>query len=223
MSSRSRILESLRARDYSSFLSARPPPQDYLPVTQVGEQALVERFTQEVERLSGKVYVLDNVQSVVETVMTILGTDRVTLTWKNIPLPELLDTLSRHGVSMVVPTVRGENRSSAYGAIEGIRVGITGVDAAFATTGTLVLAAEQGQGRIPSLLPPIHVALLRRDALYPTMEAWLNSKGEAILVSSRSVAFITGPSRTSDIEMQTILGVHGPKEIHVLIWGGDVR
>jgi L-lactate dehydrogenase complex protein LldG len=222
VSSRARILESLRAHNHQSFPLPQAPPQDYLPVTAVGDVSLVQRFTQEVERLTGKVYALENTPSIAEMVMTILGTDRVVLAWENLPVPELRDALTQHGVSLVVPTVRGDNRLSAYQALESIRVGITGVDAAFATTGTLALVTEKGQGRIASLLPSVHIALLRRDCLYPTMEAWLKHEGAAALTGSRSVAFVTGPSRTSDIEMQTILGVHGPREIHVLIIGANV-
>ena len=220
MSSRTRILESLRAHNRQLLPEPQPPPQDYLPVTQIGDETLISRFTKEVERLSGKVYAPGNAQAVEDTVMTILGAERSALIWKNLPVSELPLALTRRGVEFIETIVREHDRASAYQSMEGIRVGITGVDAAFATTGTLALVSAEGHGRIPSLLPPVHIALLQRNRLFPTMEAWLKDEGATTLVRSRSIAFITGPSRTSDIEMQTILGVHGPKEIHVLICEG---
>jgi L-lactate dehydrogenase complex protein LldG len=216
MSSRTQILEALRSHARQRLPSAQPPPAEYLPVTNLGDEPLISRFTKEVERLTGKIYVLTEAQAVVDTVLTILGVDQAVLTWKNLPLPELAPALAQRGIELIEPTA---DRSPGYQSLASIRVGITGVDAAFATTGTLALASVPGQGRIPSLLPPVHVALLHRERLYPTMEAWLKHEGATTLGESRSVAFITGPSRTSDIEMQTILGVHGPKEVHVLIYG----
>ncbi len=100
---------------------------------------------------------------------------------------------------------------------EPIRVGITGADAAFATTGTLALVTDEAQGRITSLVPPVHIALLRRERLFPRLEDWITVEGRAAVARSSSVAFVTGPSRTGDIEMQTILGVHGPGVVHIIL------
>ena len=100
-------------------------------------------------------------------------------------------------------------------------IGLSGVDYAIAATGTLVLSALPGQMRSVSLLPPVHVAVMRREQIIATMADYLG------LLSADSpnlqqhltscVSFITGPSRTGDIELSLTVGVHGPGELHLVI------
>jgi len=91
-------------------------------------------------------------------------------------------------------------------------VGITGVLCALADTGTLVLSSEVG--RQASLLPPAHVALVRREQLLPGMAEAL-----ARFAPSLPSAWVqvTGPSRTADIELTLTMGVHGPGVLQVLL------
>jgi len=121
------------------------------------------------------------------------------------------------GIAQVGVHVRGENRAESLAALEPIRVGITGADAGLASTGTLVLRTNAVQSRLTSLLPPVHVAILRRERLFPTLESWLVAEGKTSLSDSRSVALVSGPSRTSDIEQQSVVGVHGPGKIYVVV------
>jgi len=218
MTSREDILNKLRSSTKQAFPPTQSAPEKYLPVTQMGEDSLVSRFTAELERLSGKVYVVEGTQSVIDAVMQIVGEDSSVLAWDNPLIPSLYEALSWKDISVIAAKVRGNDRAGTLQTLASIRVGITGADAAFAATGTLAMVAEKRQARIPSLLPPVHVVLLPRDRLYPTMEEWLKQAGSQTLLNSRSLTFITGPSRTSDIEMQIILGVHGPREIHVIIY-----
>ncbi|MBI2855364.1 MAG: lactate utilization protein, partial [Chloroflexi bacterium] len=101
------------------------------------------------------------------------------------------------------------------------QIGITGVDYAVAETGTLVLLTGPGTGRLPSLLPPLHIALVEKRQVVGTLEELLAILAERHLRPGEPfnscVTFITGPSRSSDIEMTITLGVHGPKELHVII------
>ncbi|MEE9176098.1 MAG: lactate utilization protein [Thermodesulfobacteriota bacterium] len=99
-------------------------------------------------------------------------------------------------------------------------IGITEVDYAIADTGTLVLLTDKNQPRSVSLLPPIHVAIVRPENFVR------NIKDLFIILKSRlqnseditsCMTFITGPSRTADIELSLTLGVHGPKELYVVI------
>ncbi|MBO9362806.1 MAG: LUD domain-containing protein, partial [Thermoflexus sp.] len=96
--------------------------------------------------------------------------------------------------------------------------GITEVVAAFADTGTLWVAGGAGGMRCASLLPPLHVALVRRAQVYPCLAAWLaEARASGALMEwveeSSALIAITGPSRTSDIEKTLTLGVHGPREV----------
>lgn len=98
-------------------------------------------------------------------------------------------------------------------------VGVTGADYAIADTGTLVLVAGGERHRLLSLLPPVHVCVLPRDRIVANLPELLArvrcEEVEADL--PLSITFITGPSRTADIELTLAHGVHGPREVHVLI------
>jgi L-lactate utilization protein LutC len=95
-------------------------------------------------------------------------------------------------------------------------VGITTAQAAIAETGTLVLDSAVEHNRLISLVPPVHIALLDASRIYATLGetlAMLQSGGEV----SPAITFITGPSRTADIELTLAIGVHGPQELYVII------
>lgn len=94
-------------------------------------------------------------------------------------------------------------------------VGITKVQAAIAETGTLVLDSSVEQNRLVSLVPPEHIAILDASRIYATLGETLAAlhAGEV----SPAITFITGPSRTADIELTLTIGVHGPQELYVII------
>jgi L-lactate dehydrogenase complex protein LldG len=100
-------------------------------------------------------------------------------------------------------------------AAAGADAGITGVQAAIAATGSLVLESGPGRPRAASLLPPRHIALVGRSQILRSVEAWVGS-GPA-LEKAANTTFITGPSRSADIEMIVTLGVHGPGEVYVVL------
>ncbi|HET6979538.1 MAG TPA: lactate utilization protein [Pyrinomonadaceae bacterium] len=95
-------------------------------------------------------------------------------------------------------------------------VGISTVQAAIAETGTLVLDSTRERHRFVSLVPPVHIAIVRASQLYRTLAEVLTliQKDKEI---SPAVTFITGPSRTADIELTLAIGVHGPQELYVII------
>jgi L-lactate utilization protein LutC len=95
-------------------------------------------------------------------------------------------------------------------------VGITAAQAGIAETGTLVLDSSVERNRLVSLVPPIHIAILDASRIYPTLAdvlALLQSGDEV----SAAITFITGPSRTADIELTLAIGVHGPQELYVIV------
>ena len=95
-------------------------------------------------------------------------------------------------------------------------VGISTVQAAIAETGTLVLDSTRERHRLVSLVPPVHIAIVRASQIYRTLGEVLSliRKDKEI---SPAVTFITGPSRTADIELTLAIGVHGPQELYVII------
>jgi L-lactate dehydrogenase complex protein LldG len=98
-------------------------------------------------------------------------------------------------------------------------VGITGVEALIAETGSIVQASRPGQPRSLSLLPPVYVAVAERSQLVPDLFDWFAS----LPAESRAnglpacLSLITGPSKTGDIELKLVTGVHGPGEVHVVL------
>jgi L-lactate dehydrogenase complex protein LldG len=97
-------------------------------------------------------------------------------------------------------------------------VGLTSADFALADTGTLVFLTESQESRLISLLPPCHVALIERSKILMSLDELL-SRVPNPSVQSSAMVLITGPSRTADIEMRLVRGVHGPGEIIVIIVG----
>ncbi len=98
-------------------------------------------------------------------------------------------------------------------------VGVTMAQAAIAETGTLILESEKERHRLVSLLPPVHIAVVRADDICLTIgDALKRVRGHVKEEMSRAITFITGPSRTADIELTLTVGVHGPKELYVIIF-----
>jgi L-lactate dehydrogenase complex protein LldG len=100
-------------------------------------------------------------------------------------------------------------------------LGITGVDYAIAETGTCVLVPRPGVSRLVSLLPPIHVAIVQLDQVYETLDDLFALRRLSFMYGRGNMgsymSFISGPSRTGDIEQTIVVGVHGPVEVHMLI------
>ena len=94
-------------------------------------------------------------------------------------------------------------------------------DYGIAATGTLAMIATPERPGSLTLLPPVNVILVNAERILPDLAAALEAIGPAAITSHR-LALITGPSRTADIEKRIVLGVHGPREIHVAaVWHGD--
>ena len=95
-------------------------------------------------------------------------------------------------------------------------VGITGADYVLADTGTVVLLSSQREARLISLLPPAHIAVVRRERILTGLDELFTVIPHPALETS-SMVLITGPSRTADIEQILVRGVHGPGHITVVI------
>jgi len=97
-------------------------------------------------------------------------------------------------------------------------IGITSATFAIAETGSLVMISQPGRERLASLLPPVHVAIVERGQILPDLFDLfdeLQRQGYENLPSN--LAFITGPSKTGDIELTLTTGVHGPGTWHVIV------
>lgn len=103
------------------------------------------------------------------------------------------------------------------GAVDADLVGITGCFCAVAETGTLMMCSSPDTPAAVSLLPETHIAIVRASRILPYMEdAWNLARNELGSLP-RAVNFISGPSRTGDIEQTIVLGAHGPYRVHLVI------
>jgi L-lactate dehydrogenase complex protein LldG len=108
---------------------------------------------------------------------------------------------------------------AARAARDGDLIGITGTFCAIAETGTLLMVSGPRTPGATSLLPETHIALVRADRIVRGMEeAWQLLRTE-IGAPPRAATFISGPSRTADIEQTVTLGAHGPYRVHIVLLG----
>jgi L-lactate dehydrogenase complex protein LldG len=97
-------------------------------------------------------------------------------------------------------------------AIDG--AGVSTAIYGLADTGSVVLAAAPEEPRARSLLPDVHVTLLRDDLILPGLDELFAALGDDL---PSALAIVTGPSRSADIEQKLVVGVHGPGEVHVVL------
>ena len=101
-------------------------------------------------------------------------------------------------------------------------MGISGANVAIAETGSIVIVSNEGNARLVTTLPPVHVAILGIEKVVATLDdatsmlRVLSKSGTGQRMTSY-VSYITGPSRTADIELSLTIGVHGPKEVHIVL------
>ena len=137
----------------------------------------------------------------------------------------LEDNLSGMGVKLVVLTI-DQDGGDPEGQREALReqairadVGVTGADYAIAETGSCAIAAREGVSRLASLLPPVHVAVVRRGQVLRGLDELfaLHRRDYFSGAGASYVNIISGPSRSGDIEQTLVQGVHGPGQVHLVL------
>lgn len=179
---------------------------------------LVEQFALEVNAVGGQAYVVADLAAAGEQLHTLLAEAgaRSAVCWQH----ELLDRLkldellARPGVAAhdydSLAALPAEQRRRTLLDCD---VGVTSCDCAIAETGTLMVLSRPGQERVASLLPPMHIAIVERRQIVPDL---IDAFGLPGALPS-NVTFITGPSKTGDIELQLTTGVHGPGKWRVIV------
>ena len=118
-------------------------------------------------------------------------------------------------------TERAEQRESHRKQVFQTDVGITGGDYVIAETGTLVIHPKKGVSRLVSLAPPVHIAVMQRGQVLPSLDELFLLEHVDIHSGDRHAGMnlISGPSRTGDIEATIVHGIHGPVETHIVLVG----
>ena len=224
-SPRERILASIRDGLLKASLPAeangatrRRPGSPAPPAV----REMADRFSAALTALSGQVHHAAGAESVAGVIAGIARAHQAAsfISWDDahIGCPGLLAALSSHGLERVTYDVGGEpeRRAADVHALAGIGLGVTGAHAALADNGGLVLVGGPGRGRLASVLPPVHVAVIDERRLRPSLEALLHEEPR-LLDAGSSVVIVAGRSRTADIEMTLTHGVHGPKYVLVIL------
>ena len=213
---RERILTRLRdgqsAHDSDHSVLHRPAQQrrSMIPRNELSTAERVEQFISAATELGSFVYRVNAPGDAIEQIMTLLDGDKSALAWDDsqLPMDDLRDTLESLGVAI------------AAHDDEAARVGITGVNAALAGTGSLVIESGKGRYRATSLLPDLHIALVTPEQILPDLDSWADAQRErdfAAFRESSNTVIVSGPSKTADIGHQLVKGAHGPRELHILI------
>jgi len=157
------------------------------------------------------------------------GDEKSVALWKH-PLIEEMnigEILRKYNIGIIFsnrPDAGKTGRDRLIKESAGSFIGITSADYCIAETGTLVLKTAPGNERIVSLLPSIHVAVIKLEQviadfkeLYTLLDKDLKDSPEGI---ENGMTFITGPSKTADIEATMVHGAHGPRELYIYVVTG---
>lgn len=206
---REQILGALRAGLRSATPSPLPPVRRGAPVP-VSERAAL--FAAVLNRIGGRAEIVADLATATARIAGLLaehGVQRLAIS----DAPELAGmTPAWSPGRRLLPSDAPREELLAADA------GVTFAQLGIAETGTLVLATAKEQNRLASLLPALHLAVLPCSRLCGSLgdafAALVDADGAP---RSRTVTFVTGPSRTADIELTLVVGVHGPKALHVLL------
>lgn len=188
----------------------------------------IEQFKVELEALQGHVHLCTGPEQALAKVCSLLLAHEVQEVlhwdWETIALPGLGELVQDLGIRSANGNVLGQpDRVQRIRALDPVLVCISGADVAIAESGTLAVVSGKGRGRLASLLAPVHLAILPAEAIVrslPDAFKLLAARwGDDVLRRHSNLTLISGPSRTGDIEQTLTLGVHGPKELHVVVVG----
>lgn len=237
MSEKERMLMRIRAAlghgaDTGSTVPAsqpsEPPIEGVLPP--ISPQERVPRFEDELRKVGGTCHRASTLADLVGIIREVLGTAaQPSVVLSRNPLLgqlRLAERLQALGIAAAeYPEAVSNNpapwdkayREQCFSAA----AGITGVDFVLAESGSLVLSSVTEGSQLASLAPPLHIALYRPQQAVAFLEELLDvlpiERSSNAPRPGRSVVFVTGPSRTADIEQILIRGVHGPREVHAIL------
>jgi L-lactate dehydrogenase complex protein LldG len=226
-----------RPLDGSSVISegAPPPASPLIGILPASPpEDLLAKFEAELAKVAGIAHRAANRQGLEEILQSILShANAISVVLSRNPiLAELnLEPLLRawgKGISAWQPFGGGDAAGARDASLRRFAeasfaaiVGITGVEFVLSETGSLVITSWTEGAQLASLAPPVHVALYRRSQLVASLDEVLErlpvARSPDQAVPGRSVVFITGTSRTADIEQILIRGVHGPGELHAIL------
>jgi len=222
--SREKLLERVRHAVKEGNRAGHAPPlpdRDNIGY-QGGGSDPAARFCDECTAAGGNVHRAANTETAIACVLNLVQAKearRVLLGHESI-LEELGLVERLHGLGIEVSRSDQPDSRDTREPLFAADIGISGVDYLIAETGSVVVASRPNHPRSLSLLPPVHIAVARSEQIVPDLFDLLNSGkfGNPPALPS-CLTLITGPSKTGDIELRLVTGVHGPGEVHVILIG----
>ena len=199
-----------RASGASNGIGGGHPVSDWLPFVGESFEERVELFRKNSQELTTDFRLVESVAELHAQ----LGEIAKTEDWKRVATHagELADGAC---AALGLPVLQTDGGYDVR-EMEKCDVGISACDALVAQTGSVLVTSQSAGGRALSVLPPHHVVLARREQLVPDLTAaFALVKAKYAPNYPSMISFITGPSRTGDIERILVLGAHGPKKLTV--------
>lgn len=186
--------------------------QKWLPLVGPTVQEQIELFRQNAENLKAEFRVCADLNEAAQFVQTLVASNG----WRKAAFHK--GELTSAVASRLDLTKVATDNGYALNDLENCDVGLTECEALVAQTGSVLVSARNSGGRALSVLPPHHIVLARRSQIVPDLTVALQRAGEKFGDKFPSIlSFITGPSRTGDIERILVLGAHGPKKLTILL------
>ncbi|HJP90356.1 MAG TPA: lactate utilization protein C [Pyrinomonadaceae bacterium] len=208
---REAILSSIRFNLARSVPDEENPVDLENPVILSKTTSPIQHFRDNVESVNGHCIITTDITDVLSQIITNLRAQRIAIS----DSPEVERLLQATDLEIEELGIAPDTHD-----IFRFDVGISTAQAAIAETGTLILDSAHERHRLVSLVPPVHIAIIDASRIVETLSEALTllRKDKEI---SPAVTFITGPSRTADIELTLAIGVHGPQELYVIIDGSS--
>ncbi len=211
--------------------------------TQEENGILLQRLIEEGEKVNASVIIKENSAAVTSAIVELVeqkdpewGDKKSVAAWKH-PLIESLDlsdALHEHLVPVYYTELKEESTADQpnpqHQQKERLRIreevadsyiGVTSADFCVADTATLVMKTRIGQARSVSLLPSIHIAVIKQEQIVPDLKTLYyylkNDSRPDDHGLSTCLTFVTGPSKTRDIEGEMVFGAHGPRELYLFV------
>jgi L-lactate dehydrogenase complex protein LldG len=197
-----------------------PIEADNFPGFRESDTDLVERFRDRFTTVGGIFHLVSDEEACVQEILRLVATKaahRLLLgAGKLIDHLDLANRLRHTGTDLTL--VNELDSHSCRDPFFAADIGVSGVDCLVAETGSVVLHSGSIQPRSLSLLPPVHIAIAEQNQIVADLfDLFPSSQDESGQTLPSCITIITGPSKTGDIELQLVTGVHGPGEIHVIL------
>jgi L-lactate dehydrogenase complex protein LldG len=185
----------------------------------IGSEKTLKRFMERLNDVGGEARILQDEEAAVSVLRGLIGGIPAGGGVLTADDPELLHLavprlIAECGARRIHP------ESAPLSEAEQAELGITTAVAGIADTGTILLRHTAATGRLAALLAPVHIALLRKQTIYPDKITYLHSVRDANAeLGADPLTWVTGPSLTADIEKVLVRGAHGPRRVVVLIYG----